>query len=178
MLSGRAGMVFKPLPQAAVYASYGTSLNPSLEGLSYNTANTVIDPEKSYTIETGSKWDFFGGRMLLSGAVFRVEKLNARTPGVLPGDPPQVLEGRQRVDGAELSVEGNVTRAWQARPSNQTRRRRLASSSSTRREIRSTFGPPIACLQVSTSAAARVSSIDALATRLTHASSMPTGHSI
>jgi catecholate siderophore receptor len=113
MLSGRAGVVFKPLPQGAVYASYGTSLNPSLEGLSYNTANTVIDPEKTYTVEAGSKWDFFGGRMLLSGAVFRVEKLNARTPGVLPGDPPQVLEGKQRVDGAELSVEGNITRAWQ-----------------------------------------------------------------
>lgn len=113
MLSVRAGAVFKPLPQGAVYASYGTSLNPSLEGLSYNTANTVIDPEKTYTVEGGSKWDLFGGRMLLSGAIFRVEKLNARTPGVLPGDPPQVLEGKQRVEGAELSVEGNVTRAWQ-----------------------------------------------------------------
>jgi catecholate siderophore receptor len=113
MLSVRAGAVFKPLPQGAIYASYGTSLNPSLEGLSYNTANTVIDPEKTYTVEAGSKWDFFGGRMLLSGALFRVEKLNARTPGVLPGDPPQVLQGKQRVDGLELSVEGNVTRAWQ-----------------------------------------------------------------
>ena len=113
MLSVRAGAVFKPLPQGAVYASYGTSLNPSLEGLSYNTANTVIDPEKTYTIEAGSKWDFFSGRMLLSGAVFRVEKLNARTPGVLPGDPPQVLQGKQRVEGLELSVEGNITRAWQ-----------------------------------------------------------------
>lgn len=113
MLSGRAGVVFKPAQQGSIYASYGTSLNPSLEGLSYNTANTVIDPEKTYTIEAGSKWDFFGGRMLLSGAVFRVEKQNARTPGVLPGDPPQVLEGKQRVDGLELSVEGNITRAWQ-----------------------------------------------------------------
>lgn len=113
MLSGRAGVVFKPLPEGSIYASYGTSLNPSLEGLSYNTANTVIDPEKTYTVEAGSKWDFFGGRMLLSGAVFRVEKENARTPGVLPGDPPQVLQGKQRVDGIELSVEGNVTRAWQ-----------------------------------------------------------------
>ena len=112
MLSMRAGAVFKPLPQGAVYASYGTSLNPSLEGLSYNTANTVIEPEKTYTLEAGSKWDFFSGRVLLSGAVFRVEKLNARTPGILPGDPPQVLEGNQRVDGAELSVEGNLTRAW------------------------------------------------------------------
>ncbi|HVF22324.1 MAG TPA: TonB-dependent siderophore receptor [Pyrinomonadaceae bacterium] len=113
MLSVRAGAVFKPLPQGAIYASYGTSLNPSLEGLSYNTANTVIDPEKTYTIEAGSKWDFLGGRMLVSGAVFRVEKQNARTPGVLPGDPPQVLQGKQRVDGLELSVEGNLTRSWQ-----------------------------------------------------------------
>lgn len=113
MLSGRAGVVFKPLPQGSIYASYGTSLNPSLEGLSYNTANTVIDPEKTYTFETGSKWDFFQGRLLVSGAGFRVEKTNARTPGLLPGDPPQVLQGRQRVDGAELSVTGNITRQWQ-----------------------------------------------------------------
>jgi catecholate siderophore receptor len=113
MLSGRAGVVFKPLQQGSIYASYGTSLNPSLEGLSYNTANTVLDPEKTYTIEAGTKWDFFGGRALVSGAIFRVEKQNARTPGVLPGDPPQVLQGKQRVDGIELSVEGNITRAWQ-----------------------------------------------------------------
>lgn len=113
MLSVRAGIVFKPLPQGSLYASYGTSLNPSLEGLSYNTANTVIDPEKTYTVEAGSKWGFFNGRVLLSGAVFRVEKLNARTAGILPGDPLQVLEGKQRVNGAELSLEGNLTKAWQ-----------------------------------------------------------------
>jgi len=112
MLSVRAGAVFKPLPQGAIYASYGTSMNPSLEGLSYNTANTVIDPEKTYTLEAGSKWDFFSGRVLLSGAIFRVEKLNARTPGLSPAEPAQVLEGKQRVSGAELSLEGNLTRAW------------------------------------------------------------------
>jgi catecholate siderophore receptor len=112
MLNTRPGVVFKPASQGAIYASYGTSLNPSLEGLSYNTANTVIDPEKTYTLEAGSKWDFFSGRVLLSGAVFRVEKLNARTPG-LPGEPAQVLEGKQQVDGIELSVEGSLTKAWQ-----------------------------------------------------------------
>ena len=113
MLSVRGGVVFKPLPQGAIYGSYGTSLNPSLEGLSYNTANTVIDPEKTYTVEAGSKWGFFNGRVLLSGALFRVEKFNARTPGVSQNDPPQVLEGKQLVDGAELSLEGNITKAWQ-----------------------------------------------------------------
>jgi catecholate siderophore receptor len=81
--------------------------------LSYNTANTVIDPEKTYTFEAGSKWDLLGGRMLLSGAGFRIEKTNARTPGLLPGDPPQVLEGRQRVSGIELSLSGSITRNWE-----------------------------------------------------------------
>ncbi len=113
MFSGRAGIVFKPIPEGTIYSSYGTSMNPSLEGLSYNTANTVIDPEKTYTFEVGSKWNFFGGRVFASGAAFRVEKTNARTPGVLPGDPPQVLQGRQRVDGIELSLTGNISRAWQ-----------------------------------------------------------------
>lgn len=113
MLSFRGGVVFKPKPQGSIYASYGTALNPSLEGLSYGTANTAIDPEKTYTFEAGSKWDFLGGRLLLTGAGFRVEKTNARTPGLLPGDPVQVLEGRQRVSGVELSTTGSFTRAWQ-----------------------------------------------------------------
>jgi catecholate siderophore receptor len=112
MLSGRAGVVFHPLPQGSIYASYATALNPSLEGLSYNTATTVLDPEKTYTVEAGSKWDFFQGRMLVTGAIFRVDKTNARTPG-LPGEPPQVLDGQQRVNGVELSVTGNLNKGWQ-----------------------------------------------------------------
>jgi len=41
-----------------------------------------------------------------------VEKTNARTPGVLPDDPPQVLEGLQRVNGLELGLTGTVRRGW------------------------------------------------------------------
>lgn len=113
MLSFRAGAVFKPVTTGSIYASYGTSLNPSSEGLSYNTANTAIEPEKTYTFEAGSKWDFFEGRLSVTGAGFRVEKANARTPGLLPGDPVQVLEGRQRVNGIELSATGSFKRGWQ-----------------------------------------------------------------
>jgi catecholate siderophore receptor len=112
MLGWRVGAVYKPLPQGSIYAATGTSLNPSLEGLSFNVANTRIDPERTRTFELGTKWDFFRQRLLVSGSVFRVEKTNARTPGVLPDDPPQVLEGRQRVDGVELGVTGTVVRGW------------------------------------------------------------------
>jgi catecholate siderophore receptor len=88
-------------------------MNPSLEGLTYQPANTTTEPEKTFTVEAGTKWDLFEGRMQLSGAVFNVSKTNARTPGVLPDDPPQVLDGRQRVRGVELGIVGNLSRTWQ-----------------------------------------------------------------
>jgi len=109
MVSGRAGLVYKPRPNGSVYAAYGSSLNPSLEGLSYGTANTAIEPEKTYTVEVGSKWDLGRQRLSFGTALFRIDKTNARTPGLLPDDPPQVLQGRQRVDGFEVGLAGAVT---------------------------------------------------------------------
>ncbi len=111
LLSYRFGAVYKPIQISSFYVSYGTSLNPSLEGLSYSVASAAVAPEKTYTLEAGTKWDLFKNRLLLSGAVFRVNKNNARTPG-LPGEEPIILAGKQRVDGIELSATGNFTRNW------------------------------------------------------------------
>ncbi|CAN5132956.1 TonB-dependent siderophore receptor PiuA [soil metagenome] len=111
MLSYRLGAVYKPVPIGSFYVSYGTSFSPSLEGLSYETASAAVAPEKTYTLEGGTKWDLFDNRLLLTGAIFRVNKDNARTPG-LPGEAPIVLEGEQRVDGIELGATGNFTRNW------------------------------------------------------------------
>jgi catecholate siderophore receptor len=108
----RAAVVFKPARNGTLYASYGTSMNPSLEGLSYQPADATLEPEKTYSIETGGKWDTIGGRLSLTAALFRVEKTNARTPGVSPDDPPQVLQGRQRASGVELGASGRIGRAW------------------------------------------------------------------
>ena len=110
MASIRAGLIYKPVQEASIYTSYGSSLSPSLEGLSYSTANTSIPPEKTYTTEAGVKWEPLGSRLLLAGALFRVAKDNARTPGLLPTDPPQVLAGRQVSQGLELSASGAITR--------------------------------------------------------------------
>jgi catecholate siderophore receptor len=107
----RAGLVYKPTDRGSLYASYGSSQSPSLEGLSYNTSNTTIPPEKTFTTEVGTKWEVAGNRLLLSGAVFRVAKDNARTPGLLPTDPPQVLAGLQVSQGVEFSASGAITRS-------------------------------------------------------------------
>src|SRR5262249_2973680 len=110
--SGRAALVFKPIQSGSFYVSYGSSTNPSLEGLTYSPADQRTPPESTKTLEAGTKWEFFSNRLLLTGAVFRVEKDNARTPSLIAGDPP-TLDGDQQIQGLEFSATGNITRDWQ-----------------------------------------------------------------
>lgn len=105
-LSWRSGLLFKPVENSSIYLNYGTSFNPSIEGLSLAASTSELDPEKSRTYELGSKTEFMGGQLAVEGAVFRLEKTNARTPSL--SDPTlNVLDGKQRVDGAELSIVGH-----------------------------------------------------------------------
>lgn len=112
IVSGRIAATYKPRDNGSVYAAYGTAVSPSLEGLSYGTADSRLDPEETYTFEVGTKWDFLGGRLLGTLAGFRVDKTNARTPSLVPGGPTQVTEGRQRVLGIEVGLSGRVTHDW------------------------------------------------------------------
>jgi catecholate siderophore receptor len=80
--------------------------------LSLTSATVLLEPEKSRSGELGAKWEFHDRRVLATGALFQTEKTNARTPGINPGDPPTVLEGRQRVRGVEVGVNGRLTDAW------------------------------------------------------------------
>jgi catecholate siderophore receptor len=112
IVSWRAGSVFKPNRTGSVYLGYATSFNPSAEGLALSTSTVNLEPEKTRTVEGGTKWDVRGERLSLNAAVFRTEKTNARTPGINPGDPPTVLAGRQTVSGIELGVAGSFTRRW------------------------------------------------------------------
>jgi catecholate siderophore receptor len=112
MLSWRAGLIHRPRSNASVYLGAGTSFNPSSEGLTLSAATVDVEPEKSFSIEAGTKWDLMEGRLGLSAAVFRTEKTNARTPGINPGDPPTVLDGKNRVDGLELGATGLLAEGW------------------------------------------------------------------
>ena len=114
--SWRVGLVFKPKPNGSVYFGYGTSFNPSIEagntGLSLTTNTVALKPEETRSYELGTKWDVFDERLSLSAAIFRTEKVNARTSGINPGDPPTVLDGEQVVQGVELGAAGEITRNW------------------------------------------------------------------
>ena len=114
MTSGRAGVIYKPRTEGSIYLGYGTSFNPSAEGLSLAAGNVALEPEKSKNLEFGTKWDLLRQQLSATAAIFRTEKTNARTPGVNPGDPPTVLAGEQSVSGFEVGISGRLRRWWTA----------------------------------------------------------------
>ncbi len=114
-LTWRAGATYKPVSNLSLYVGAGTSVNPSIENLTQTNpseAQGALKPERSRTYEIGAKWDGFRGKLLLTTALFRTDKVNARTPGLV-GEPDLVLDGKQRVDGFELGATGRITERWQ-----------------------------------------------------------------
>lgn len=110
VVSYRGGVSYKPLPNGSIYFSYGTSVNPSAEGLTLSDTNEQLKPEESESYELGTKWELFDRKLLVNAAVFRTEKTNARTS--TGRGAPQVLDGEQRVQGVEIGLAGNITEDW------------------------------------------------------------------
>ena len=118
-LSWRAAALFKPRVEASLYLAFGTSFNPSVDagttGAGFSTApnavnNPNLEPEETRSYEGGAKWDALSGRLALNAAIFRTEKINARTRNL--ASEPFILSGRQRVDGIELSASGTLSDRW------------------------------------------------------------------
>jgi catecholate siderophore receptor len=110
----RAGLTWKPAERLSLYVGAGTSVNPSIENMTQTNVSEALaqlEPEESETWEIGAKWEGFAGRLLLNAALFRTDKVNARTDG-LPGEPATVLAGNQRVDGFEFGATGWLTESW------------------------------------------------------------------
>jgi catecholate siderophore receptor len=106
----RAALIFQPTPQQTYYFSYGTSYNPSAEGLALAINTVSAEPEKNTAYEIGAKWDLFGNRLALATAVFQIDKTNARTTDPLLG--VMINEGEQRVRGFEVSAAGTILPSW------------------------------------------------------------------
>ena len=123
-LSYRGALVYKPSENGSIYAGYANSFNPSGEGIeslisagrSVAQANINLDPETSFSVELGTKWNLFGDRVLLSASIFRIEKDQVRVPDpAFPGF--NTLGGKQRVDGAEIEFNGEIVPGWSVRGS-------------------------------------------------------------
>ncbi|GAA5236899.1 TonB-dependent siderophore receptor [Verticiella sediminum] len=119
----QAGVIYKPATNGSIYLSYGTSSTPSNatlgEGSGYgitpgrgNVGLNAADlaPEKTRSVELGTKWNVFDEKLALSAAIFRLDTTNARV--TLP-DNTYAMAGKRRINGLELGFAGNVTQQWQ-----------------------------------------------------------------
>ena len=110
--SPRASLVFKPGEHQRFYASFGTSFDPSAEALSFSSKTANLAPVTAKSYEIGAKFDWLGGKLLTTAALFRTQINNAQVTD--PDHPTQiVLAGNERVDGVELGVTGRLTAKWE-----------------------------------------------------------------
>ncbi|MFC3053144.1 TonB-dependent receptor [Kordiimonas pumila] len=113
-----AGVTYKPRDNGNIYVSFGSSSNPPGEqvdggGAAYGgitASNEDLAPERNKSYELGTKWALFDEHLLVSAAVFRIDKVDGRVTSGGRGEPEvTTLDGRQRVDGLEIGFSGNVS---------------------------------------------------------------------
>ena len=109
--SPRLGLIFKPLENLSIYASYSRSYLPQsgdqFSGLDISTE--ALKPEKFDNYEIGAKWEPIEG-LLATAAIYRLDRTNTRfqvSPGVFE------LTGEQRTKGLELGLERSISDKWQ-----------------------------------------------------------------
>jgi catecholate siderophore receptor len=107
--SPRIALIYKPTDKVSVYASYGTSYDPSAENLSLTAKTASLAPEKDKTYEVGVKGQALDGKIALQAAVFETRMENARVGDPTNAANPQILAGEERVRGFEADAIGHLT---------------------------------------------------------------------
>ncbi|MDQ8952229.1 TonB-dependent siderophore receptor [Acinetobacter rudis] len=119
MFNYQAGIVYKLAPFGRIYTNYATSSNPSGDNLgqaggadgvaSGNRLGDNIGPEKTRSIEIGTKWEFFNEQLAFNAALFETKKTNARSTDA---EGIVAIDGKNRVRGGEMSVSGKINPSW------------------------------------------------------------------
>lgn len=112
LLNYQLGVVFKPAENGSVYASIGTSSRPGGAALGNGNEDLTIttpvladlDPEKTRSIEIGTKWDVMDKKLALTAALFRNEVTNVR----ITENGITYMGGNKVVNGIELGFSGRV----------------------------------------------------------------------
>lgn len=109
-VSPRGGLLWRPVKWLSVFGSYSENFGPS-NNLFNNPNQRVLPPTLAHQWETGTKTEFFDGRLSASFTYFDLTKTNV--PTVDPNDPTlQVATGKQESRGYEFEVAGEILPGW------------------------------------------------------------------
>ena len=106
------GVVYKPAANGSIYANMGTASRPggSTLGNGNEDLTTTTDallslkPEKTKSIELGTKWDLLDKKLNLTAAIFRNEVTNVR----ITDATGTYMGGNKTVNGLELGFTGQI----------------------------------------------------------------------
>ncbi|MEG0052047.1 MAG: TonB-dependent siderophore receptor [Comamonas sp.] len=106
------GVVYKPAANGSIYANIGTASRPggSTLGNGNEDLTTTTDallslkPEKTKSIELGTKWDLLDKKLNLTAAIFRNEVTNVR----ITDATGTYMGGNKTVNGLELGFTGQI----------------------------------------------------------------------
>jgi catecholate siderophore receptor len=116
LVSGKFGLAYKPTSDGSIYASYAvTKLPPGGANFTLTATTTAgvnnpnVDPQEAKTTEAGVKWNFFGSKLLVTGAVYRTQYSDTV---VLDTDGTPYRTGEKSASGIEFGAVGQITPSW------------------------------------------------------------------
>ncbi|WP_273778618.1 MULTISPECIES: TonB-dependent receptor [unclassified Acinetobacter] len=106
-LSPRIGIVYQPVSNLSLYASYNRSFQPLADAFVLYKNSADLKPTKTENLEIGTKWDL-SGRLNMTLAVFEMNQTNIQNQS--PNDNTlAILAGEQKTRGAEVALTGQLT---------------------------------------------------------------------
>ncbi|MEJ7806323.1 MAG: TonB-dependent receptor, partial [Telluria sp.] len=118
LVSWKVGALYKPTPAGSIYAALANSKTPpgsanfALSAAASSVNRPNLDPQETRNAEIGTKWDVLEKKLALTAAVYRTENTNEIVPIDAAANIYSQL-GKRRVQGVELGMVGQFTKAWQ-----------------------------------------------------------------
>ncbi len=118
LVSWKVGALYKPTPAGSIYAALANSKTPpgsanfALSSSVSNANGPNMEPQSTRNAEIGTKWDVLEKKLALTAAVYRTENTNEIVPIDVVANIYSQL-GKRRVQGVELGMVGQFTKAWQ-----------------------------------------------------------------
>ncbi|NEQ86362.1 MAG: TonB-dependent siderophore receptor, partial [Moorea sp. SIO2I5] len=109
--SPRVGLVYQPVEEVSLYASYSRSFLPNI-GTTFSS--DFLEPERGEQFEVGTRAEVLDGRLVANLAFFNLTKQNVAVPD--PDFPPalgiSIPSGERRSRGIELDISGEILPGW------------------------------------------------------------------
>ncbi|WP_418186283.1 TonB-dependent receptor [Aliarcobacter vitoriensis] len=109
-LTPTLSLIYKPFDDLTTYATYIESLEAgTIVSTTYKNSGEILDPYISKQYEIGTKYSILDDKLLLTSALFRIEKANQYIDNTTTPKSTLTQDGEQIHQGIEVGITGKVT---------------------------------------------------------------------